>query len=1083
MTFQQSSGSSQRSKKAQSGIALIIVVSVLAIAGVMAVSFAFSQRLELKAAANFQLSIKAGYLAEAGVRHVFHLLKEEKGANSYDIDTELWSTVFQGDDVDNDSDGIADSKWFDFVEEGDIVGRYAVLVVDEAGKLNVNTAGFHNDSPLKVTEGWSPFEASIEKLLDTLSVPNAKALTEAALDYRYGGEKGLKGGMDGRDNDLDGLVDETGYPGVDDDTFDDNDNARVLGYDGIDNDADGIRDEPNEGNNEPMEYDPLEPYGDDRVFLTVEQLKGVEGITEEVFQQLRNFAGTHSSDKELTSNLKNRICLNWASADQLYKIFRERGVGEPAMKAVRLKDWLDADTERSSLTKFVKTLPVSNTGAQGDWQWAGDHYVNSVPGGEEGRWRWIGIPEGNYYVSVFGENQGDVVGDVTINGQTVTEMRHGDVFLTSSSNAVSVSSDGSLTVEIRNNRKGDQTECRFRRVELEPQTDGVPPAGFAAIPVQGVEGIRINEIMVKPVLELGVAQGQSPGGDWRFQDGSFINNNPQGGSPGEGTWEWEEIPNGTYYVNVYGVSEGEWVGDVEIKGKKNAHMRSGQRFSDTVTVSGGYVRIEIQNNEEDDQCRFSKIRLSQQPDAEYIELMNVSQDSVSVGGWTVEGPGPEGWPATIPIETDPIPSGGYLVLAVDAEDHQEGISGNGISFHKKNNDWEDVDNAVQLQFENSISETGDLLKDDLSIGTESVRLKNAEGQVVDEVEYVSSEANKSLERASPIEEKDENLNGLHDSFYTTSDPGGGTPGKENRNAALIKEYDEFGQPVYYETAKECWIRSRPVPNLAILAELPLPGWTHWGLKDLGFFVDDITLHAIRLEAEGHQQGISGWTEIQQSAPLTHVFRSQQIEEVGEWKWDKKDRIKNGYYFLRLFGKAGQGFQVSIRLKDGSWTEFTPALTPGSDGSSAYGVIEIGTEGDRSTEKRTLALRLKNTSFSGTATFDYMTLEPFSAVAGKINLNTASAMVLQSLPGVDQLLAEKIIAARPLGDDQGLKRGIGDLIGKGVLVDTNPSDFDLFGKIANLITVRSDTYEVIATGQLVRKGVVLAEKKIRAVVER
>ena len=92
-------------------------------------------------------------------------------------------------------------------------------------------------------------------------------------------------------------------------------------------------------------------------------------------------------------------------------------------------------------------------------------------------------------------------------------------------------------------------------------------------------------------------------------------------------------------------------------------------------------------------------------------------------------------------------------------------------------------------------------------------------------------------------------------------------------------------------------------------------------------------------------------------------------------------------------------------------------------------------------------------------------------------------MLQSLPGVDQVLAERIIAARPFGDHQGLKRGIGDLVAKGILTTEDSGSFEQFGKIANLVTVRSDVYEVIVTGQWMRQGVVLAEKKIRMVVER
>ena len=41
----------------------------------------------------------------------------------------------------------------------------------------------------------------------------------------------------------------------------------------------------------------------------------------------------------------------------------------------------------------------------------------------------------------------------------------------------------------------------------------------------------------------------------------------------------------------------------------------------------------------------------------------------------------------------------------------------------------------------------------------------------------------------------------------------------------------------------------------------------------------------------------------------------------------------------------------------------------------------------------------------------------------------------------------------------------------------------FSAISNLITVRSDTYRIIATGQALHNGRVMAEKRIRAVIRR
>ncbi len=1063
----------------ESGIALIIVVSVLAIAGIMAVSFAFTQRLELKAAANFQLSVKAGYLAEAGVRHAIQLLEEDKSANAYDAYTETWSTTFQGEDCDNDGEGRPDSRWIDFVEEpGGFLGRYAVLVRDEAGEINLNSAGFHNTSPLKVTEGWQTFEVSLEKFLDLLHVPNAKTVSSAVLDYRYGGEIGLKNGQPGKDDDGDGMIDETGYPGVDDPSVDDNNNSVVLAYDGIDNDADGIRDESGEGVNEPMEFDPLDPYSDDRVFISLEQLKGVEGINEQIFQNLRRFLGTNSVDKEVDSLGNNRVSLNNASADQLYKVFRDAGVGSPARKAVNLKDWLDADCARTSLSEVIRTFSVSDEGPKGDWEWEGDRYVSHVPGGNPGWWQWSGIESGNYYLTFFAQKEGQIIGDVTINNQTCYNLKHGDQFVGSLSNSITIGSDGMLSIQIQNNRQGAETECVFHRVQLEPLVGA--PSGFQSVPVHGVEPIRINELLVSPVTDLGVRQDQDPGGDWVWTGSFYTNHQPKGATAGEGTWEWRDIPNGTYYVELFGAGSGQTVGDVQIKGKSKTHVHSGDRFPYTITVSGGMLSIDIQNNETEGECVFSRIRLSQQPDGEFIELVNIGEEPISVGGWVIEGPGPDGWPATIPLETEPILPSGYLILAMDLDDNQAGVNGNGISLNKN---WSGLTSAVQLQFTNTVSETGDLLTD--SPG-QIVRLKNEKGQIVDEVEYLSVSANQSLECADPADSLDANLNGTRDGFYASADENRATPGQANKNGAMIKEYDEFGNPTYHDVHKEVQIRNRPIPNLDFLSGVPLGGWSHWSLDDLAWMVDKVTLHAVRLEAEGHSLGLSGWSEVQQASPLTNLFRSLQAGEVGEWRWDEKDHVKNGYYFLRILGEPEQAVEVSIQLADGTWTEYTPALVAGSDGGMAYGVIAIGAGTVLSTPKQILQIRLRNASSLGAATFDYLLLEPALLIPGRININTAETEVLQSLPGIDQEVANQVIEGRPYGDQGGLRMGIGDLVTSGVLKVGSSESNDVFatlGRIANLVTVRSDHFEIIATGQWLRKGVILAEKRIRAVVER
>ena len=149
--------------------------------------------------------------------------------------------------------------------------------------------------------------------------------------------------------------------------------------------------------------------------------------------------------------------------------------------------------------------------------------------------------------------------------------------------------------------------------------------------IRGAEGIRINEFMAKPTAELAVSAEQSPGGDWQWKDGYYENPVSAGGIEGEGSWIWQNIPSGEYYLTVFAASEDQIVGDVLADGVTQENMRSGERFTkhETVTVSGGKFRLDIRNNLSEGSCFFKSALLSQQPDAEYIELVNLTADEVS----------------------------------------------------------------------------------------------------------------------------------------------------------------------------------------------------------------------------------------------------------------------------------------------------------------------------------------------------------------------------------------------------------------------------------------------------------------------
>jgi hypothetical protein len=104
--------------------------------------------------------------------------------------------------------------------------------------------------------------------------------------------------------------------------------------------------------------------------------------------------------------------------------------------------------------------------------------------------------------------------------------------------------------------------------------------------------------------------------------------------------------------------------------------------------------------------------------------------------------------------------------------------------------------------------------------------------------------------------------------------------------------------------------------------------------------------------------------------------------------------------------------------------------------------------------RLTAHNLHHTDSSGFAWFDYVYLAPGRSF-GKININTASPRVLQALQGVSKDLAENIHQGKDSNSRPLLRpyKNIGDVL------DVKGMNPDIFTKICNLITTRSDQYRV------------------------
>ena len=1030
------------------GVALILVVSILAVAGIMAVSFAFTMQLELKAATNYLEATRASYLAEGGISYAQAVLREDDP----DIDSfqDNWHTVFTGTDIDNDGDGESDSKWiYIYDETGEAIGRYAVLVRDQTSLLNINIANKHNLSPLKVTEGWTPYELDLEKFIASFGLDDTQKIYEDILDYRYG---------------LDG---EPGESGVDD-----NENQRILDSDGIDNNADGIIDEASEGIDEPMEFVPHAPYADDNAFETPFELAKIKSITQS-FKDIYAYITSYSSDKnvDVEGNLRENI--NFMDATSLAVLLQDTGCKDPFQKAVNIIDACDEDFSQSIVTKLYNTLSAINRGPIGDWVWNGGHYESDIKDGDPLTITWLNLPEGEYYIGMFGVKD-EFVGDVTVNGMTQASVTHGEILRT----GAILFENRILELEIKNREEDKVTY--FSHLELYPRFG---QEGFSSLQVRGVEGIAISEIMVKPLISRSASSGQDPGGDWTFVGSYYQNNEPNGGKQGEGTWIWKDVADGKYYVRLFTGMQGQEIGDVEIDGACSRGMMDGDLFGNgrVVTVTGEKITIRIQNNRSSGPTYFQSIQLSQEPDGEYIELVNLTPREVNLGGWSVEGPSKEAWPAAIPLGTVIGPDE-HLVLCVDKNDSQSGVDNNGISFISI---WGKRTSA-ELHFIRSVSPGSDLLSNATHPGGNIITLKDPMGHIVSQAEYFTGNVseNRSLERSDPSYALDSNFNGVSDNWYSSKAEDAATPGLPNDNDGME---EEIGEEIIIHDITEVNVKNKNFSSIGEIAFVAsgLEEWESISIEDIAKIADRLTVSGIRLEAEGHIVSGSeeGWRIVQRASPLTDHFESGELDSIGMWRWEEKDGLRDGYYTLRVFGEEEEEIAISVHLADDTWTDFTPSLTPGPGGDILFGNIEIGTESDISMPSGLLELKIKNASKTEAAHFDFIRLDPVNAIDGKININTASKKVLSVLPGIDEGVTDSIISNRVYGNKNGLRLGIGDLISSDALGATDLDKKTRFKQVSNLLTIHSDIYRIIVTSQVLEKEKVLSEKKIWAVFER
>lgn len=139
----------------ESGVALIAAVLAVAVLLAIGLSFAFNMRLEEKAAINYMNSLKAKYVAEAGVQYAVAELRNDanpSGGYSYattehDQFGDTWNSV---------------SGSIDF--GAGVIGTYTVTVVDTARRI------YLNDFELTNAELGGLLQDLVDRLIDDTTV-------------------------------------------------------------------------------------------------------------------------------------------------------------------------------------------------------------------------------------------------------------------------------------------------------------------------------------------------------------------------------------------------------------------------------------------------------------------------------------------------------------------------------------------------------------------------------------------------------------------------------------------------------------------------------------------------------------------------------------------------------------------------------------------------------------------------------------------------------------------------------------------------------------------------------------------------
>lgn len=973
--------------------AILLVITLLGVMLVIGSSVLLLSMNDLKHSRVFLQSQKARWSAEAGLVYARKLLDLDN-ENKSDSFYDMHFLLSKGDDTDCNEDGTNEAKRFAITDsKNKEFGAFSLCIQDEAGKLNLNS--FLND-----------FNEQDFSYVSSL----------AGFSIQDGFSQYLKG-ADGSAGEL---------------AIDDDCNNALFERDGQDNDRDGFIDEINEGVDDPYEIG----YGDDNVFVVPEEaLRFIDGASDKRF---RDYFTVFSKEEEKDLFSKPRSAFRLARLRDLLAIFLNSGVSYD--KALNFYDAADVDFKQSLADIFYKKITLTPPTGGSYKLISGFYQANAGSASSDWMLNVSDLEDGDYYIFFYGKS-GEPVGRVIIEDQQTEESVYSGEGL---SQKISVSGGKVLFSIVPDEEK----ESYLNNIEL---VDLSKKNGLNQKKIRGVEALRINELMINPSEYISVDQNQSPGGDWTWQSGHY-QSLPSGG---RGQWIFEVNRSGYFYLRFSAQNEGDLIGNVRV-GNQSLTAYDGSWTNEPVFIHGSVV-VYIENTSITAQSTFSGIEITQEPDAEYIELLNMSDEDIDLGGFSFdierEAGSVLGWPAAIPEGTS-IAAHEHLVFAVDATDSTcpDFLRSNSLSFKRI---W--GEDAIQLQFNNSVEGNDDIIPDDGAI----VYLYDDQGNAVDVVEYDSSLVIpfNSIERGDPALSGDTDNDGFFDSWQLCLDLVKATPNKANKNSSL-ELIDPISLEVSYKDPSYREVLNRPFRNIADALEVvSSAAWENITERDLAFLVDKFTDNVIYLPLSNSVKESS----FQQTE---NAFFSESVGQQVNFSFDNIDK---GSYSLKFYVDDTSLSMVNVKVSsnnadfelgplsaDGSWINFG-RIAIGDDGQLLISVIN---QEDKPFKIHSIIL------------------EPRNIIEGRININTAPVEIMNFLFGVN---AEKVINNRPYGEKDSRFLGVGDLLTGNILGEDSVSKMNAIEKILSFITTHSDVYEIISIGE--SNGLQKAKHKIETVVER